>query len=105
MNKINISGLNMSIGEELKSVIEQKFNKLFTHQSRIITASINISKSDGFTAKGHLELKGKNIILSAHSDNPFKAIDDLTNKLDRGLRRRARTERTKRKLTIENANK
>lgn len=95
----------MSIGEELKSVIEQKFNKLFVHQNRIISSSVELSKSDGFTAKGHLELKGKNIILSAHSDNPFKAIDELVSKLDRGLRRRARLERTKRKSGIENANK
>ena len=48
-------------------------------------------------AKGHLELKGKTITISVLSENIYKAVDDLVEKLDRGLRRRACLRRVKRK--------
>jgi putative sigma-54 modulation protein len=44
-----------------------------------------------------LELKGTTITISSSSDNIYKSIDDLIEKLDRGLRRRARLIRVKRK--------
>ena len=43
--------------------------------------------------KGSLELKGTTITISSASDNIFKSIDDLVEKLDRGLRRRSRLKR------------
>ena len=43
------------------------------------------------------ELKGKSITLSAISENIYKAVDELVEKLDRGLRRRSRMRRVKRK--------
>jgi ribosome-associated translation inhibitor RaiA len=48
-------------------------------------------------AKGHLELKGTTITISSASDDLYKSIDDLVNKLDRGLRRRSRLKKVKRK--------
>ena len=74
--------------------------KIFKHEERIIRARIELehdSKSSSheneYVAKGHLELKGKTITISVLSENIYKAVDDLVEKLDRGLRRRARLRR------------
>ena len=84
--------------------------KIFKHEERIIrAASIELehdSKSSSheneYVAKGHLELKGKTITISVLSENIYKAVDDLVEKLDRGLRRRARLRRVKRKQSSLN---
>ena len=55
------------------------------------------SHQNEYIAKGHLELKGNTITISTASDNINKSIDDLVEKLDRGLRRRSRLRRVKRK--------
>jgi putative sigma-54 modulation protein len=78
--------------------------KIFKHEEKIIRARIELehdSKSSShkneYIAKGHLELKGTTITISTASDNINKSVDDLIEKLDRGLRRRSRLKRVKRK--------
>ena len=70
--------------------------KIFKHEEKIIRARIELehdskssSHEDEYVAKGHLELKGKTITISVLSENIYKAVDDLVDKLDRGLRRRS----------------
>jgi len=111
MNKVNILGLNFKVGDELQNIINLKFNKLFSHNSHILSASVELEKIDShkheneFLCKGHLELKGKNIIISSRHENVFKSVELLINKLDRGLRRRSRMKKVKRKMGLENAGK
>ena len=78
--------------------------KIFKHEEKIIRARVELERStkssshgNEFVAKGHLELKGGSITISSASDNIFKSIDDLVEKLDRGLRRRSRLKKVKRK--------
>jgi len=99
-----ISGLHLDLTDALKNIVSDKMEKIFKHEEKIIRARVELdqdsrssSHKNQFTAKGHLELKGSTITISSSSDNLYKAIDDLIEKLDRGLRRKARLKRVKRK--------
>ena len=108
-NNLILSGLHLNLTDSLKSIVSEKMEKIFKHEERIIRARIELehdSKSSSheneYVAKGHLELKGKTITISVLSENIYKAVDDLVEKLDRGLRRRARLRRVKRKQSSLN---
>ena len=103
-NNLILSGLHLNLTDSLKGIVYEKMEKIFKHEERIIRARIELehdSKSSSheneYVAKGHLELKGKTITISVLSENIYKAVDDLVEKLDRGLRRRSRLRRVKRK--------
>jgi putative sigma-54 modulation protein len=72
------------------------------HEEQIVRIRVEIecdqtaSKSDKFTAKGHVEIQGPDINISVRSDDAYKSIDLLVDKLDRGLRRRSRLRKVKR---------
>ena len=109
-NNLILSGVHFDLKEGHKSLVSEKMEKIFKHEEKIIRTRIELehdSKSSSheneFIAKGHLELKGTTITISSASDNIFKAIDELVEKLDRGLRRRSRLRRVKRKqVSLQN---
>tara|TARA_B100000941_G_C28370342_1_gene481786 strand:+ start:337 stop:687 length:351 start_codon:yes stop_codon:yes gene_type:complete len=108
-NNMILSGLHLNLTDSIKNIVSEKMEKIFKHEERIIRARIELehdsktSSHEGeYVAKGHLELKGHTITISVISENIYKAVDDLVEKLDRGLRRRARLRRVKRKQTSLN---
>ena len=99
-----LSGLHMELTDALKSIVAEKVERLYKHEDAIIRIRIELERatcstthSNEYVAKGHLELKGTTITISSASDDLYKSIDDLVNKLDRGLRRRSRLLKVKRK--------
>ena len=103
-NNLILSGLHFDLKDGHKTLISEKMEKIFKHEEKIIDAESNwkhdsksSSHKNEYVAKGHLELKGTTITISTASDNINKSIDDLVDKLDRGLRRRSRLRRVKRK--------
>ncbi len=105
-NNLILSGVHFDLKEGHKKLVSEKMEKIFKHEEKIIRARVELehdSKSSSheneFIAKGHLELKGSTITISSASDGIHKAVDELVDKLDRGLRRRSRLRRVKRKQT------
>lgn len=102
-NEIIISGQNLELTDALKMNVVNKMNKLFTHDDRIIRLRIELAykpnkhHSNEFSARGHVEIQGPDMIVSAESDDMYKSIDELLEKLVRKVRRRHRLERIKRK--------
>ena len=103
-NNLILSGLHFDLKDGHKTLVSEKMEKIFKHEEKIIRARIELehdckssSHQNEYIAKGHLELKGNTITISTASDNINKSIDDLVEKLDRGLRRRSRLRRVKRK--------
>jgi putative sigma-54 modulation protein len=100
-----ISGLHVDLTEAMKNAVHEKVERLFQHEDRIIRLRVeleynqNISRQDEFIAKGHIEINGKDIVISVASDDLYKSIDLLVDKLDRKLRRRSRLAKVKRKQT------
>ncbi len=102
-NDVIISGVHMDLTEALKNNVRAKAEKLFRHEDKIMRIRVelehhsNSTSADEFIAKGHIEINNKPMIISISSDDLYKSIDELMEKLDRKLRRRSRLERVKRK--------
>ncbi len=103
--EVIISGLHMELTEALKTLVHEKADKLFQHEERIIRLRVELEynqnkgngKAEEFIAKGHIEINGAPMIVSVASDDLYKSVDQMIDKLDRKLRRRSRLNRVKRK--------
>lgn len=102
-----LTGKNLTLGSRLRSLVEEKFAKLFAHEPHIIRIRVeleynsNVSGQNEHIAKGHIEIRGNDIVVTTESDDLAKSIDLLVERLDRQLRRRSRLRRVKRKQTHE----
>jgi putative sigma-54 modulation protein len=98
--KLILSGIHLDLTDSLKTHVREKTAKLIRHEPRIVRIRIDIeyhetkSHHGQFTAKGHIEIGGPDIIASANGDDAHVSLDKLVSELDRGLRKRA-TERLK----------
>ncbi|GAB4272726.1 MAG: hypothetical protein Tsb0018_04750 [Opitutales bacterium] len=103
--KVILSGVHLELTDALKKIVEEKVDKLFRHEDHILRVRVELefdqskAPKDQFTAKGHIEIQGPDMIVSATSEDLYKSIDQLVDKLDRKLRRRSRLQRVKRKHT------
>lgn len=104
-NDIIISGNHLELTDALKSIAQDKFGKLFEHEERIIRIRVdlgftpNVSKEKEHWARGHIEIRGRDLIATVATEDLYQSIDELVLKLDRMLRRRSRLFRVKRKQT------
>ena len=102
-NEIIISGRNLELTEALKQEVIAKMDKLFKHQERIIRLRVDLEYSpnrhhqDEFIAKGRIEIDGPDMVTTASSDDMYKSIDELSDKLERKIRRDRRLEKVKTK--------
>ncbi|MCD8483376.1 MAG: ribosome-associated translation inhibitor RaiA [Verrucomicrobia bacterium] len=103
VNDVIISGHNLELTAAIKSIVQEKVAKLFEHEGHIIRLrvevaySLNTTREKEFAAKGHIEIKGPPMIATVESEDLYKSIDLLVEKLDRMLRRRSRLRVLKRK--------
>lgn len=104
-SEIILSGVHLDLTEALKQMVHEKTEKLFKHEDGILRIRVelehdkNKAPQDQFLAKGHIEINGPDMIVSVRTDDLYKSIDQLVDKLDRKLRRRSRLQRVKRKDT------
>lgn len=102
-NDILISGDNLSLTGSLKNMVIEKVTKLFEHEPQILRIRVELSQDQqsrgnpDFIAKGIIEIRGKDLVASVSSEDSYKSIDLLAEKLDRMLRRRSRLRVLKRK--------
>lgn len=98
-----ISGHHLPLTDAIKNMVYQKVEKLFVHEENIIRLNVELSHQhvnsdkDHYSAKGHIEIRGNDIIVNAETDNLYKSIDDMVIKLTRSLRRRSRLKKVKQK--------
>jgi len=105
--EIIISGVHQELTDGLKALVQEKAEKLFNHETRIIRLRVELEKdihsqnrkNREFIAKGHIEINGPTLVASAASENFHKSVDQMVAKLDRKLRRKHRLSRVKRKQT------
>ncbi|MDR1590707.1 MAG: ribosome-associated translation inhibitor RaiA [Puniceicoccales bacterium] len=88
---IIISGVHLDLTDALKQIVFEKAEKLFRHEGRIVRIRFELEHAtardptEEFIAKGHIEIQGPDIIATAISDDLYKSIDLLIQKLDRQL--------------------
>lgn len=107
---IIITGVHLSLTEAIKNAVNEKMSKLFKHEPAIMRIRIELAqdvckKDQGeFMAKGYIEIQGPALVVAVYSENLYKAIDILQEKLQRKLRRRSRLLKVKRKLNLVKQN-
>lgn len=109
VNDLIISGIHLDLTPSLKNYVEEKVDRLFRHEERIVRIRFELefdaeqSPSQRFTAKGHIELNGPDMNASVTTNECHKAVSLLVDKLDRMLRRRHRLFKVKRHRTSASA--
>ena len=97
-----VRGVHLALTEALRAYAEHKANRLTNHEERIIRIRLDLEHDDTraadarFTAKGHVEVSGNDLIASETDADVYKAIDFLVDKLDRMIRERSRVRRDRR---------
>ena len=85
--KVNVTGKNIDVTSAIRSHIENKFDKLNKWQVDIISAHAIFNEAPNKQMKFEAVItvpKGK-LIASATSDDLYKAINDVEQKLERQL--------------------
>ncbi len=101
-----VSGIHLELTPSLKQFVQEKSDRLFRHEERIIRLRVELEcdpKQDvahRFTAKGHIAIHGPDMNASVSTDECHKAVSMLVDKLDRMLTRRAQLQKTKRHVAI-----
>ena len=91
--KVIVRGIHLEITPAIHAHAEGVAERLLRHNDHIIRVRIDIEHDrtrgigDQFIAKGHLEIGGPDQIASVASDDAYKSLDLLADKLDGLLRR------------------
>jgi putative sigma-54 modulation protein len=89
-----LRGVHLDLSPALHRAAQLKASRLLRHHHRIIRVRIDLAHeharkgTPAFNASGRIEVVGPDLVASAASDNAYKAIDLLVDKLDGLLRRR-----------------
>ena len=91
--KIIISGKQLKITDAIKSYTEEKINKLSKYTDAItevdIVLAVEKKKTEGdvHTADGFVYASGTKIKVEARNDDLYAAIDELSERLERQVRK------------------
>ncbi len=102
---IIISGVHFDLSDRVKRIVTEKAEKLFNHDPQLgrlrVELEFDQNKRDGkqqqYIATGHIERHGPPMVAKVATDNIYKSIDQMVDKLNRMLRRQHRLAKVKRK--------
>lgn len=99
--KLIVRGIHLDLGESMSESAKTKVERLFRHEPRIIRLRIDVELDHRggircFTAKGHVEIRGADLQACVTSEDAYRSINLLVDKLDRMLRRRTTAMRSRR---------
>ena len=92
--KVLVRGVHLELTDALRAAATEKAARLLRHNSHIVRIRVDLELTRGhgvpdkFIAKGHIEIGGPDLIASETSDDCYKSLDQLIDKLDGLLRRR-----------------
>lgn len=92
--RLILRGIHLWLTDAMRASIEEKAERLFRHEPRMLRLRIDVDvqlrgRARLFVAKGEVELWGPNLNASVTTDDAYKSVDLLFDKLDRQLRKRA----------------
>lgn len=90
--KLTISGHHVEVGDELKTYVGAKLDKISSHFDDVVGTTVTLSvekhkEKDGKHAECTLRLKGVELFAESSDANLHLAIDDMMAKLERQLMR------------------
>jgi putative sigma-54 modulation protein len=93
-DRLIVRGIHLDLTDALRSAATDKASRLLRHNDHIIRVRVDLEYDktrgigDQFIAKGHIEIGGPDLLASVASDDAYKSLDLLIDKLDGLLRRR-----------------
>jgi putative sigma-54 modulation protein len=94
--RVLVRGIHLSLTPALREAARHKMEHLLRHEKHIdrIRVDLELDRTRGandlFVAKGRVEIRGPDLIARVHSEDAYKSLDLLVDKLDELLRRRQR---------------
>lgn len=94
VSKIHMQGIHLELTAALQSIIREKFSVLLRHNGWIVRVNVRLQQDQHrgtkhhFTATGHVEVRGPDIVASVKGDDAYNVLDALVEKLDEQLRER-----------------
>ena len=92
--RVLVRGVHLELSPALSAAAVAKAEHLLGHETHIVRVRIDLEKIQTrsaparFAAKGRVEISGPDLLASAESDDAYKSLDLLVDKLDELLRRR-----------------
>jgi len=92
--RLIIRGIHLRLRPKLRDAIAAKAERLLRHEDHIVRLRIDLEHdqtrepSQAFVAKGHIEIRGPDLVASVAAEKALTANDRLVDKLDALLRRR-----------------
>jgi len=88
--QINITGRQVDITDPIRSYADKRLQLLERRGEKISTVTLTLESNELrtlYTASATVPLNGKQIYANAESDDMYKSIDNLTDKLERQIRK------------------
>lgn len=91
---IIVRGIHLDLTPALRQAAADKFARLLRHEHGIVRLRLDLELDktrgarDLFVAKGRVEIRGPDLLAHATSEDAYKSLDLLVDKLDELLRRR-----------------
>jgi putative sigma-54 modulation protein len=93
-DKLLLRGVHLPLTHALRDIVAEKTDRLFRHETDLVRLRLDLehdrtkSPMQAFVARGRLELHGPDLVASVASEDCYKSVDLLVDKLDALLRRR-----------------
>jgi len=101
---VEIVGRRLELTESIKAKVNEMAEKLYEHDAGISRIKVELelerhasTHHDEFIAKGHIDDRRDHFDVSAKGDDLYQAIAELSEKLDRLIRKRSRRRVTDRR--------
>ncbi len=87
--QLDLSGHHVEVTESLRAYVVKKFERISRHFEQLIDVHcvLTVEKHVRHKAEATLSLRGNKIYADATEDNMYAAIDALTDKLDRSVKK------------------
>jgi len=94
-DRLVVRGIHLELTDALRNAVAEKTARLFRHEEHIVRLRFDIEHDKTadvnrrFVAKAEIEIRGPNLNAAASSEDAYKSIDLLVDKLDGLLRKRS----------------
>jgi putative sigma-54 modulation protein len=86
--QIDVTGHHVDITEPMRSYVEEKFQRLERHFDHVTDVHVVLSVEKlRHTAEATIQLTGSKLFADSTEENMYAAIDGLTDKLDRQIKK------------------
>lgn len=99
--KLILRGIHLELTDSMRAIIHDKIGRLLRHEPRIDRIRIDVQHDkvhngrEHFIAKGHIEIGGPDLNASVSTEDAYKSVGLLIEKLDGLLRKRHSTQKEK----------